>query len=421
MEAYHISGGTPLRGTVQIQGAKNSVLPILAATLTVGQPCVLENCPDISDVDTAIEILRHLGCHVRRENTTLLIDSSGADGFAIPYGLMRKMRAAVMFLGALSARFGKAELYLPGGCPLGARPIDLHLRGLRHMGAEITQEGERIFCEAEHLQGCTIALPIPSVGATENLILAAIAAKGTVTVCNAAREPEIGDLIGFLRACGAEISGDGTSVLHITGGRKLHGAHYRVMPDRIVAATYLAAAAATGGEICLERVRPEHLQAVTAVLQRAGCDIVTQEDRIQLHAGKLSGTGVIRTAPYDGFPTDAQAPVMAVLALADGLTIFDETVFENRFQHVPALTAMGANIQVTKRYAIVQGVRELHGRQMEATDLRGGAALVIAALAAHGESVITKIEHIERGYADLIPLLRSCGARIERSTNDGTK
>ena len=273
MEAYHISGGRPLMGTIAIHGAKNSVLPVLAACVAAGGRCTLTNCPAISDVETALEILRHLGCRASRSGDTLTVDTAEANRFDIPYILMRRMRAAVIFLGALLARFGRAVITLPGGCVLGRRPIDMHLAGLRHMGAQIEEEGELISCVLEHPLPCTIALPFPSVGATENLLLAALRCKGEVTICNAAREPEIGDLIGFLRACGADISGDGGSVLRIHGGRPLSGCIYPILPDRMEAATYLLAAAATGGEILLTRLCPEHLGAVTRLLRRAGCEI----------------------------------------------------------------------------------------------------------------------------------------------------
>lgn len=413
MEAYLIRGGRPLAGTIAIHGAKNSALPILAATLVTGGRCIVYNCPEISDVETACAILRHLGCEARRSGDAVLVDSAGADRFDIPYILMQKMRAAVIFLGALLARFGQAEITLPGGCALGERPIDLHLMGLRHMGAEVRLEGEHIHCRTAGLEGCTIALPFPSVGATENLILAALGSRGTVTICNAAKEPEITDLIGFLQVCGAEISGAGGSMLRITGGCPLHGGEYTVMPDRMEAATYLAAAAATRGALTLERVRPEHLTAVLEVLRRAGCELTVGEDTLHLACRRLLAAGPIHTAPYDGFPTDAQAPVMAAMAVAEGYTVFEETIFEDRYRHVPALCSMGAKIRATRRYAIVEGVGRLRGAELAATDLRGGAAMVIAALCAQGESLVTQTFHMERGYAHFVRTLRRCGAEIE--------
>ena len=414
MEAYHISGGRPLMGTIAIHGAKNSVLPVLAACVAAGGRCTLTNCPAISDVETALEILRHLGCRASSSGDTLTVDTAEANRFDIPYILMRRMRAAVIFLGALLARFGRAVITLPGGCVLGRRPIDMHLAGLRHMGAQIEEEGELISCVLEHPLPCTIALPFPSVGATENLLLAALRCKGEITICNAAREPEIGDLIGFLRACGADISGDGGSVLRSHGGRPLSGCVYPILPDRMEAATYLLAAAASGGEILLTRLCPEHLGAVTRLLRRAGCEITETENTMHLRCSRLQAVSPIRTAPYDGFPTDAQAPMMAAMAVAEGVTVFEETIFEDRLRHVPALMQMGAQILATHTHAVVTGVERLHGANVEATDLRGGAAMVIGALCADGESLVTGIEHIERGYADFVPLLQSCGAAIER-------
>lgn len=412
MGTYRIVGGRPLHGHVPIHGAKNSVLPILAATLVTGGVCELHNCPEISDVDDALELLRCLGCGAERTGTRIRVDASEAAPAELPAALVKRMRAAVLFLGAMLTRFSCAALCHPGGCPLGRRPIDLHLRGLRLMGAECQYDGDALCCTAAALQGCTLALPFPSVGATENLLLAALGCAGEVVLCNAAREPEIADLIGFLRACGAEIVGDGTSVLRVRGKRPLHGAAYRVMPDRMEAATYLAAAAATRGELRLLDARPEHLTAVLHVLHRSGCKIETQDRTLMLACRSLTAAGPIVTAPYDGFPTDAQAPVMAAMATAAGDSAFEETVFPDRFGHVPALCAMGAKITAVGRYALVHGVPRLHGADVAATDLRGGAAMVIAALSAQGESRVAATEHMERGYTAFAPALCGCGAEI---------
>ncbi len=412
MGVYEIVGGRPLSGTVSIHGAKNSVLPILAATLVTRGRCRIENCPSISDVETAIAILRCLGCKVERSGDCVVVDTYSASKWEIPPQLMEKMRAAVIFLGALLTRFGEAKLYHPGGCPLGERPIDLHLRGLRHMGVSCRHEGEALCCKAEKLQSCTIALPFPSVGATENLILAALSVRGEVVLCNCAKEPEIEDLIAFLRSCGGEISGDGTSVLRIRGGKELHGGNHRVMPDRMEAATYLAAAAATRGELRLRQVCPKHFAPVTEVFRKGGCEIETGEDEMLLRCRNLRAVSPIRTAPYDGFPTDAQAPVMAAMAAAEGVTVFEENIFEHRFCHVPALRAMGADIYAAGSCAVVRGVKGLFGARVEATDLRGGAAMVIAALSAQGKSYIYRTEHMQRGYEEFVETLRSCGAEI---------
>ncbi len=412
MGAYRITGGTPLCGCVRIHGAKNSVLPILAATLLCRGECLLQNCPDITDVSDAIEILRTLGCTVTRDGETLRVNTDAAQSVPIPRHLMRKMRAAVIFLGPLMARFSKARLSEPGGCFLGNRPIDLHLRGLERMGAACTYEAENLICTAGRLKPCTLALPLPSVGATENLLLAALACEGETVLCNAAREPEITDLICFLRTCGADIKGDGTSVLRINGGKPLHGANYRILPDRMEAATYLAACAATRGSVKLCEVCPQHLAAVTDVLRRGGCEIEETQTELFISCSVLQAVSPISTAPYDGFPTDAQAPVMAAMATAEGISIFEETVFSDRLRHVPALRAMGAEILTVGRQAIVYGKKTLYGANVTATDLRGGAAMVIAALSAQGESRIDKTEHITRGYTAFDCVLRQLSANV---------
>ncbi len=413
MQEYHLLGGTPLCGEIPISGAKNAVLPILAATLLGCGETTLHNCPGISDVEHASEILRSLGCEVKKEADTLQVDTYGASRNSISPYLMGKMRAAVIFLGALLARFGEARLSQPGGCKLGARPIDLHLMGLRHMGYRCELDGDVLYCCEEKLRSCTIALPFPSVGATENLLLAALRSPEETVICNAAREPEIGDLIAFLKKCGAQICGENTSVLRICGGKKLHGTEHTVLPDRMEAATYLCAAAATRGRLCLRHVCPRHLAAVTAVLSESGCRMATEKDKIWIRCEKLKAVGAIRTAPYDGFPTDAQAPMMAAMATAEGITVFEENIFSQRYRHVPALEKMGAEIYAADRYAVVKGVEQLHGATVEVTDLRGGAAMLTAALAAEGESRITSISHIQRGYAELVKKLTACGARMK--------
>lgn len=413
MGAYLIRGGTPLCGAVDICGAKNSVLPILAATLATGSQCLLHNCPAISDVDAAIDILHSLGCRAERSGCTLCVDTAPACRTAICPRAMKRMRAAVIFLGALVARFGEAQMAQPGGCALGARPIDLHLRGLRLLGAQCQEQDASVRCTAGRLIGRTLALPLPSVGATENLLLAALAAEGETVLCNAAREPEICDMVRFLRACGAQISGEGTSVLRVSGGRPLHGAEFTVMPDRIETATFLSMAAATRGELLLRGARVSELCAVADVFERGGCILRRSEGALCVACPHWSAVSPIRTAPYPGFPTDAQAPVMAALATARGDSVMEETIFSDRLRHVPALRRMGADILTTKRCAVIRGVPELHGARVAATDLRGGAAMVTAALAAQGESVIEQTEHIERGYAALVERLRACRARIE--------
>lgn len=414
MGVYRITGGVPLCGTVPIHGAKNAILPILAATLAVGGVCVLCNCPDITDVDDALALLQHLGCSSQREDDCIRVDTSAARPAPLPKALVRRMRAAVLFLGAMLARFSEASLFHPGGCPLGDRPINLHLNALRRMGADCVYDGDELHCTARRLLGATIDLPFPSVGATENILLAALACEGETILQNAAREPEITDLIGFLQKCGAEIRGAGTSTLRISGGWRLHGTCYRIVPDRVEAVTYLAACAATRGHLHLTGVCPAHLTAVLSVLRRGGCRVEAKQTELTISCSELQAVSPIVTAPYDGFPTDAQAPIMAAMATAVGTSHMEETVFSDRFCHVPALCKMGADIVVDQCCAEVRGGR-LHGATVEATDLRGGAAMAIAAMAAEGESLITATEHIERGYTNFVPILRACGARIEMS------
>lgn len=416
MSQLIVRGGRRLRGEAGIQGAKNSILPILAAALLTGDQVELRGCPRLRDVDASIHILRGLGCGTRWEGeNTLLVDARSLDGCAVSDTLMREMRSSAMFLGAILARCGQAELSYPGGCELGPRPIDLHLSGLRDLGAEIDDAGGVLHCRAPRLQGCEIVLSLPSVGATENLMLAACGACGVTTIANAAREPEIVDLQNFLTACGARVSGAGTSTVSVEGGRPLHGCTYTVMPDRIVAATYLCAAASAGGEVYLRGAKEEHLSTVTAVLREAGCSILSDRNGIACtREHGLSAVRPVRTAPYPGFPTDAQAILMAALLKSRGATVFEENMFASRYRHVDELTRMGADIRVSGRAAVVSGVRSLRGAPVRCTDLRGGAALCVAALAAEGETQIAEIGHIDRGYEDIARDLRALGAEIGR-------
>lgn len=413
MKHFVVSGGEKLRGEVHIQGAKNSVLPILAATVLHGGVSVLEGCPHLSDVDTAVSILRELGAKVSWQGHTLTVDASSIDRCAVSEPLMRQMRSSVIFLGALLARFGEAELYYPGGCQLGPRPIDLHLRALGELGAEITVEGGSIKAKAKKLRGAELTLDIASVGATENAILAATAAEGVTVIRNAAREPEIVDLQRFLRSLGVKIRGAGSSNVTIEGLAMLHEGQHQVMPDRIVAATYLAAGAACGGEIRLIGAEEKRLLTVLVPLRAAGCEISCDREGITLRRDRpLLAVPPIRTAIYPGFPTDAQAVLMAALLKSRGATVFVENIFENRYRHVDELTRMGADIRVEGRVAVVYGVEKLQGADLRCTDLRGGAALAVAALSAEGESILHEIHHIERGYEDLGGDLRALGAAV---------
>ena len=415
MSAFIVEGGRPLSGTVRVHGAKNSVLPILAAAVLAQGESIIHNCPDLSDVAASIEILRHLGCRVERSGDTVTVDAAALTGCDVPDRLMREMRSSVIFLGAILGRTGRAVMSFPGGCELGPRPIDLHLAAIRSLGAQIEERSGVLDCTGERLVGCDIALSIPSVGATENAMLSAVAARGVTTITNAAREPEIVDLQGFLRAVGAKVHGAGSSVITVEGGVPLHGGSYAVMGDRIVAATYLAAAASAGGTVEVTGVDYRHLSTVSAVLREAGCDVQSGAESIRLRRdGPLQGVRPVRTAPYPGFPTDAQAPLMAALTRGKGCTVFVENIFESRYRHVDELSRMGADIRVEGRVAVVYGVPRLHGAQVRATDLRGGAALAVAALGAEGRSELTGVHHIDRGYQSLEGDLRRLGAEIRR-------
>ena len=415
MSYYEIQGGRALAGRLAVHGAKNSVLPILAAALLAPGQSVIHNCPDLTDVSATLDILRLLGCRVEREGETVTVDAAALGCACIPEKLMREMRSSVIFLGAMLARMGEAELSAPGGCELGPRPIDLHLAALRALGAEIGEEQGRLCCRSrpEGLRGREICLSIPSVGATENAMLAACGCQGVTTLVGAAREPEIADLQSFLQAMGAKVSGAGGSVITIQGGLPLHPAEHRVMGDRIAAATYLCAAAAAGGELELTGLSPDTLTAVLDCLDRAGCRLHTEGGLIALESRvPLRGISQVRTAPYPGFPTDVQAILMAALAGGEGATMFVENMFESRYSHVDELRRMGADIQVAGRAAMVSGVGRLHGASLRSTDLRGGAALVVAALGAEGVSQVTELRHIRRGYADFASNLHALGAEI---------
>ncbi len=416
MQKLLIQGGHRLEGEIAVQGAKNSALPILAATLLCDGTNVLENCPKLSDVYAVCRILTRLGCRCEMQGRTVRVQAHSLSNLEIPEQLMREMRSSIMFLGAVLGRAGACTLSYPGGCELGPRPIDLHLQALQRMGVKIREEDGVLFCTCpKGLQGAKIHLQFPSVGATENILLAAVLARGETTISNAAREPEIIDLACYLRACGADIAGDGSGTIVIRGVPKLRGCTYRIMPDRIAAATWLAAGAATGGELTLRDVRVTEMESILDVFEQMQCRISSTGDSIHFYAGApLRSVRCIRTMPYPGFPTDAQAILMASLCKACGTTLVEETIFENRFRHVDALVKMGADIQVAGRAAVIKGVPHLHGASVRATDLRGGAALLVAGLGASGTTEITDICHIDRGYDCPEELLRNVGAQIER-------
>lgn len=412
-----INGGSRLEGEIQVHGAKNSALPLLAATILAHGECILHNCPMLTDVDAACRILSCLGCRCSRNGSTVCVDSSNVCGNEIPDNLMREMRSSIVFLGAVLGRTRRCRLTFPGGCELGARPIDLHLAALREMGAEIEEQHGWLECAAPGgLHGARVTLSFPSVGATENIMLAAACAEGTTEIHNAAREPEIVDLAEFLNKCGARISGAGGSTIAIEGVKRLEPSEHSVIPDRIAAGTYLCCAAATRGELILTRCCQEHMMGFLPVLESMGC-------RIYPYGGgklyisctrRLTAPPTIRTMPYPGFPTDIQAPFTALSSVAEGTSVFVENIFENRYRHVPELIRLGASIKVEGRVAVVQGVPALSGARVCAGELRGGAALVTAALAAEGTSEISGVCYIDRGYESIEKTLRSVGADISR-------
>lgn len=419
MSYFQITGGSPLRGAIPVHGAKNSVLPILAACLLAKGEVVLHNCPELTDVTAALEILAGLGCRSKREEDTVIVSPASPAGNTVPEELMRSMRSSIIFLGPLLARTGEAHLSMPGGCEIGARPIDLHLAAIRTLGAFITEDENGLHCTAGRggLHGGDIHLSLASVGATENAILAACGASGITTITNAAREPEIVALADFLNRLGGKVTGAGGGVVTVEGGHPFSGGETSIMGDRIVAATLLACGACAGGDVMVTGVDWRQVSTVASVLSEAGCAVTSGTGSIRLRRDPndlLRGVSTIRTAPYPGFPTDAQAPVMAALASSRGATVFVENLFESRYRHVPELRRMGADIDVEGRVAVVRGVPRLHAAQLEAHDLRGGGALTAAALGAEGVSCVHGLHHIDRGYQRLEELLRALGADIVR-------
>ena len=418
MEKLIINGGKPLNGRVKISGAKNAVLPIIAATL-LGQdtPSKLEEVPALDDVHTLTAVLEQLGvkAEFNADKNTLLVDGSKIDSCEAPYDLVRKMRASFLIIGPLLARYGKARISLPGGCAIGTRPIDLHLKGFEALGAEINIGHGFIEASApEGLKGARIYLDFPSVGATENIMMAASMAEGTTIIENAAQEPEIIDLANYLNVMGANIRGAGTNVIKIEGVNKLIGKNYTIIPDRIEAGTYMVAAAMTRGNVFIENAISEHLKPVIAKLKEAGVEIEENIDGIRVTCDKQTTAVDIKTMPYPGFPTDMQAQFMAMQAVSKGTSMVTETVFENRFMHVEELKRMGAHICIDGRTSMVEGVDQLTGCPVKATDLRAGAAMVLAGLVAEGETQISYIHHIDRGYDNLVTKLVMLGADIRR-------
>lgn len=416
MDKLLIKGGTPLSGTIQASGAKNAALPILAATLLASEPVVVHNVPHLKDVTTSLSLLQLMGVEVTvDDHLSVEVDATKVDNFEAPYELVKTMRASILVLGPLVSRFGKADVSLPGGCAIGARPVNLHVAGLQAMGADVIVENGFIKARAERLTGAHIVFDTVTVTGTENLLMAAVLADGETVLENAAREPEITDLANFLSALGANISGAGSGTITVEGVKSLHGGAYTVLPDRIEVGTYLVGAAMTGGKIRITQTAPETLEAVLIKLGEAGAEISTGDDWIELDMhGRRPSSIDIKTAPYPAFPTDMQAQFCALNAVADGVATITETIFENRFQHVLELQRMGADVQLEGNTAIIKGVDKLTAAPVMATDLRASASLVLAGLAAEGDTLVDRIYHVDRGYERIEEKFGQLGATIQR-------
>ncbi len=419
-DRFVIKGGRRLVGEVEISGAKNAVVAILPAVLLCDEPCVIENVPDISDVVISLQILEELGAVVEKLGPhTYRIDATGINSTCVPYESARRMRASYYFMGALLGRFSKARVSMPGGCPLGARPIDQHLKAFQKLGAQCKLEQGMVDLSADPLKGNQIFFDVVTVGATVNAILAAVKAEGLTVIGNAAKEPHIVDLASFLNSMGADIIGAGTDTIKIRGVRYLHGTDYPIIPDQIEAGTYMVAAAATGGNVLVKNVTVRHLSSIISVMEKIGVQIEADEERDQVRVftdGPLIKTNV-KTRPHPGFPTDMQPQISTLLCLAEGTSMVKEDVSEQRFQYVDELRRMGADIQVDGKVAVIEGTGRLTGAPVKACDLRAGAALMIAGLAASGVTYIEDIFHIERGYADMVGKLRALGAEIAKETH----
>jgi UDP-N-acetylglucosamine 1-carboxyvinyltransferase len=416
MDRLLIEGGVALRGEAAISGAKNAALPLLTAALLTSEPVTFTNVPALNDVDTMLKLLAQMGVRVEREGDSVTLDAAQLDNAVAPYELVKTMRASILVLGPLVARTGEAKVSLPGGCAIGARPVDQHIKGLQAMGAETAVEHGYVHAKCRRLRGAHLFTDMVTVTGTENLMMAACLADGETVIENAAREPEVVDLANCLLAMGARISGAGSDLIHVVGVDRLHGACYRIMPDRIETGTYLCAAAATGGDIRLNGTSPAYLEAVIDKLTDSGCRINIEPDAIHLVAPRRLTSVSIRTAPYPAFPTDMQAQFMALSSVADGTAVIRETIFENRFMHAVELIRLGADIKIDGNTAIVRGVDKLDGATVMATDLRASASLVIAGLAAQGETLVDRIYHLDRGYQALEQKLSSLGARVRRVT-----
>ncbi len=409
-----IEGGRPLNGEAAVSGAKNAALPLLTAALLTAEPVTFTNVPDLNDVSTMLRLLAQMGVKVEHHGSTVTLDAAGLNQPVAPYEMVKTMRASILVLGPLVARVGEAKVSLPGGCAIGARPVDQHINGLQAMGAQISVEQGYVHAKCSRLSGARLFTDMVTVTGTENLMMAACLAAGDTVIENAAREPEVVDLANCLVAMGAQISGAGTDVIRIRGVERLHGAQHRIMPDRIETGTYLCAAAAAGGDIRLTGTSASYLDVVIDKLMDAGCQITTERDAIRLKAPTRLTAVSIRTAPYPAFPTDMQAQFMAINTVADGTAIIRETIFENRFMHAVELIRLGADIRIDGNTAVVKGVAKLDGATVMATDLRASAGLVVAGLAAKGQTLVDRIYHLDRGYESLDRKLTALGARVQR-------
>lgn len=417
MDVFKVNGGSRLTGSVRLHGAKNSALPILAATILIKGSTIIHNCPNLSDVRETISILESLGCIVSFDDNTVAVDATNVNSSKIDENVMRQMRSSILFLGSLLSRTHEASIYLPGGCDIGARPIDLHIKSLKNLGAQVIENGSSIKCKALSIHGTKIILPFPSVGATENIIICAAVSKGKTTIVNPAREPEISDLASFLNKCGARIYGAGESVIEIEGVSELHGCEHTIIPDRILASTYMSACAVTGGEIVIEDIRPSSLNPVFPVFSEMGCKLYLKSNYLRISSPqRLKRVRMIKTMPFPGFPTDSQSPIIAALSVAKGTSVMKENIFENRFRFVSELCRFGADVEINDKLAVINGVKSLTYANVYASDLRGGAALVVASLKAEGESTINNLEYIDRGYENLENNLTLLGADIKRIT-----
>ncbi len=419
MAYYEINGGRPLEGQVTISGAKNAALAIIPATILAGEPCVIENLPMIEDVHVLAEILRLMGASVDlNDNGCMRIDPTTITEFEVTFDMVSQLRASYYLLGAMLGRYGHAALALPGGCSIGPRPIDFHIKGMRALGAEVVTRNGIVYADAKALRGADIYLDMVSVGATINIMLAACRADGTTVIANAAKEPHVVDVANFLNMMGASIKGAGTDVIRIRGRKQLHGCSYAIIPDQIEAGTFMIAAAATRGSVVINNIIPTHLEAISAKLMESGVRVTEGDDGsdffMHVDASCRPRAINIKTLPYPGFPTDLQQPMTAFLATAQGNSFIVENIFEDRYNHVPELVRMGAKITVTGRTAMIEGVEKLYGATITATDLRAGAALIVAALAAEGESKVRNIHYIDRGYEHLEQKMRALGADIVR-------